>query len=207
MLKNEDILEQPEQDFEQTIDSFVESNSACSISDIENMVNKLLISLPKMNRNAIRFEMSQMVVGMEQNPTTYDLNKGLSLSQEYINRLSEILSFAQSELKVRKRCADMLLDAVNLISKASSADKRRGEFVMKYPVMVVQVEACEIFVREIEQIYSNMKLISNSISRQVSVVQMQIQLGERRSTNTTGKDFMNNSEAEEVNKTMQWENF
>ena len=152
--------------------------------------------------------MEQMIVPMQENPTTYDINDGLAKSQGYRDRLSEMLLYAQREYRLRKRCLEMLFDAVNLISKASSADKRRGEASMRYPVMVLQVEASEIFLKEIESIYNNIKTTADAISRQASVIGMQISLGERRQNNPGGKDVVPQSSAEEItNKEKSWDDF
>ena len=110
---------------------------------------------------------------------------------------------------IRKKCLDMLMDAVNLISKATSADKRRGEATLRYPIMVIQTESAEIFMKEIEFIYSNIKSTVDSISRQASVMSMQITLGERRNGNPRAIDVVPQSNAEEIssNKEKSWDSF
>ena len=120
--------------------------------------------------------------------------------------------YSQREYRVRKRCLEMLFDAVNLISKASSADKRKGEATMRYPIMVLQLESSEIFMKEIEGLLGNMKSTSDAISRQASVINMQVQLGERRRENPGAMDIVPQSNAEEVtdknsNKEIGWDNF
>lgn len=218
MIKETDILETPNESVDEVINSMVPSNGQMnSINDIQNMVDCLLNSLPKVNRNSWREEMENMIVPMQQNPTTFDINEGLALSQGYRDRLSEMLMYAQRDLKIRKRCLEMMFDAVNLISKASSADKRKGEATMRYPVMVLQVESSEIFMKEVEAILANMKSTADAISRQASVVNMQIQLGERRQGNSAGTDIVPQSGAEEItrknstkeingNKELNWDN-
>lgn len=209
MLKETDILEQTTETTDDVIDTLTknQSSTSCSLTDIENMVQSLLASLPRLNRRSLRYEMSEMVVPMEKNPSTYGINEGLALSQGYRDRLSEILSYANAEFKLRKKCMEMLFDAINLISKASSADKRKGEAVMKYPGMVLQVESSEIFMKEVESIFNNMRATTDSISRQVSVMSIQVTLGERRQGNPNGKDIVPQSDAEEVDKGKSWDNF
>ena len=161
-------------------------------------INIILNSLPIIDRNAWREEMLSMVVEIPKEPTTSTINKGLSLSQGYRERLSEMLIFAQKEERVRRRCHDMLLDMINMISKGSSADKRKAEFTGRYPFIVLQTELAETFVKEIEQVYSNMKSNTDALSRQVSVMQLQMQLGEIRNFNN---DFVDVSEEiENTNK-------
>ena len=207
-MREDDIIIQSEITSDDVIASFVPQNGLHQLVDVEKMVNQLLATLPKINKNAWRMEMEQMIVPMQENPTTYDINEGLAKSQGYRDRLSEMLLYAQREYKLRKRCLEMLFDAVNLISKASSADKRRGEASMRYPVMVLQVEASEIFLKEIESIYNNIKTTADSISRQASVIGIQVQLGERRVGNPRGLDTVPQSNAEEItNKEKSWDDF
>lgn len=208
MTKEGDIIQQPTQSIDDIIDSIPVSTSN-SILDIENIVNQLLTSLPKINRNAWRIEMEDMIVPVQKNPTTFDINEGLALSQGYRDRLSEMLIYAQREYKLRKRCLDMLFDAVNVVSKASSADKRKGEAAMKYPLMIIQTETADIFCKEIEGIYNNIKSAFESISRQASVMNMQVTLGERRQGNPKAIDVIPQSNAEEItgNKELNWDSF
>lgn len=210
-MKETDILIDPQINSDDVINSFIPSNAISQLKDIEKMTDDLLKSLPKINRVAWRQEIENMIVPMQENPTTYDINQGLALCQGYRDRLSEMLLYAQREYKLRKRCLEMLFDAVNLISKASSADKRRGEATMKYPIIVLQVESAEIFMKEIESIYTNMKNTADSISRQASVINMQIQLGERRQGNPGGNNLVPQSSAEEITgktgQQVQWDDF
>lgn len=208
-MKETDILQQPTTSTDDVIASMIPTGGLSQLSDVEKIVNDLISSLPRINRNAWRIEMENMVVPVKENPTTFDINEGLALAQGYKDRLSEMLLYAQREYKVRKKCLDMLIDAVNLISKATSADKRRGEATLRYPVMVVQVESAEIFMKEIEFIYSNIKSTTDSISRQASVMSMQIALGERRQGNPKATDVVPQSNAEEIssNKEKSWDEF
>ena len=197
-MSNNDILIQPETDFENSIDDISSKyNGTCNITDLEKMVEEMLQTLPKLKRNELRKEMEEMEVPTSQAPTTFDINRGLSISQGYKDRLTEIHTMATREYKLRKRCVEMLFDANNIVSKASSADKRKGEATMKYPMMLIQMEASETFMKEVEQVLANIKSASDTISRQGSMIQSQIQLGEYRKKNP--EDFNNlGNGAEEV---------
>jgi ATP-dependent protease HslVU (ClpYQ) ATPase subunit len=159
-------------------------------NDLEGIANNILATLPKINRNAYRREMLNMQVRVSESPTTFELNEGLAKVQGYKDRLAEMYNLANNEYRLRKRTKEMLFDAQSVLSKASSADKRSGECTMKYPLMVLNLEAAEIFVDEIEQIMANMKSTSEAISRQVSVMQMALTIGDVRRGNQ--------SEAQEV---------
>lgn len=188
MEKQTDLLNVPEKNTDELLEELDSTKNAssqiCTIVDIENLVNGMLSTLPKINKKELRKEMSEMTVPMLTTPTTFSINEGLAKSQAYRDRLSEIYIYAQNDFKIRKRCMEMIFDSVNLISKASSADKRRGEATMRYPTIVLQTEASELFLKEVEQMLSNMKTTMDSISRQASVLNMQIALGEVRRKNT-----------------------
>ena len=187
----------PEISFEETIESYKGNN--VSMADIENISNNIIKSLPVLDRNKLREEMQNMIVNIPEAPTTFDINQGLALSQAYRDRLTEIYIDIMKEVKIRKRCLEMLFDANNLISKASSADKRKGEATLKYPMQILQFESADAFLKEVEQILNNMKSTFDTFSRAGSILALQVQLGEYKGNGN--KNFDNfESEAEEIEK-------
>lgn len=204
--KPKDISEQPAKDFETVLDEVSKSpqSSGDAMADLEKMVSSILDTLPRINRNAIRFEMENMIVKIQQNPTTYDLHEGLSKSQGYKDRLGEIYNLASREFKTRERCVDMLFDAYNVVSTGKSADVRRGHATMKYPHLLIQLEAAQTFVKEIEQVLQNIKSAHESVSRQISLMQLQLQLGEiRREAKTPNNEV----EGGKTGGELDWNNF
>lgn len=188
-MANEDFSELPKTDFEEMLNEKVQtSNTAASLKDLEGTINDILSTIPRLNRQKIRQEMEKMTVRLQDNPTTLDLNEGLSKAQGYKDRLGEIYTFALREYKTRNRCIEMLFDAVNYVSNGKSADKRKGEATMLYPMHIIQREAAETFLKEVEHIIQNIKSAHDSISRQVSIAQIQVQLGEFRRGETN--DYM-----------------
>lgn len=187
----------PEISFEETIESYKGNN--VSMTDIENISNNIIKSLPVLDRNKLREEMQNMIVNIPETPTTFDINQGLALSQAYRDRLTEIYIDIMKEVKIRKRCLEMLFDANNLISKASSADKRKGEATLKYPMQILQFESADAFLKEVEQILNNMKSTFDTFSRAGSILALQVQLGEYKGNGN--KKFDNfESDAEEIEK-------
>lgn len=188
MADNEkDFLSEPENGFEEVlIDVSSKYTGPCSLQDIEDMVKDMLATLPRLNRDKLRKEMNNMDVPTFETPTTFDINTGLAKAQGYKDRLVEIYMIAQRDYKLRKRCVEMLFDAYNIVSKASSFDKRKGEATMKYPTLLLALEASETFVEEVEQYLANLKSASDSISRQGSLIQSQITLGEYRKRGSSG---------------------
>lgn len=193
MTQDGDILREPDKATEEVLDELNSNGALSTIDELEKMVNQIIATLPRLNVRKLRLEMEGMQVGLQQNPTTLDLNAGLSKAQGYKDRLAEIYTMALREFKTRKRCVDLLFDAFNHVSKGSSADKRRGEATMKYPMLLLHMEAAETFLDEVEHILHNIKSAMEAISRQVTLMQIQVQLGEvRRGAQPS------NYEAEEV---------
>lgn len=193
-----------ELNYENIIENY--DNKNVTITDIENITNDIIHNIPKLNRNELREEMSQMIVNVPENPTTFDINKGLALSQAYRDRLTEIYIDIMKEVKIRKRCLEMLFDANNLVSKATSLDKRKGDATLKYPMQILQYESADAFLKEVEQILNNMKSTFDTISRAGSILSLQVQLGEYKGNKND--DFNSfESEAEETEngiKELKW---
>lgn len=190
------IREKAETDFDVVVDTMPNA-PASTIEELEQIVAQIINTLDKMDRYKLRQEMSEMNVELHQNPTTKDLNEGLAKAQAYKDRLAEIYTSALREFKIRERCVEMLLDAYNVVSKGSSADKRKGEATMKYPMLLIQLEGAETFLKEVDHILNNVKSSMEALSRQVTLMQIQLQLGEIRRGE---KPSSFNSESEEVSK-------
>lgn len=211
---NEDFLNQPTQEFEEVlVEVSSKYNGPCNIQDLEDMVNNMLATLPRINRDKLRKEINNMEVPMFETPTTFDINNGLAKAQGYKDRLTEIYMIAQRDYKLRKRCVEMLFDAFNVVSKASSFDKRKGEATMKYPVLLLQLEASESFLEEVQQYLNNLKSASDSISRQGSLIQSQITLGEYRkrgpevpvNKGSEAEDWDYHSDSKKLKNALDWD--
>jgi hypothetical protein len=211
MTKELDLLNTPSKDFEEMLVELSTGQQIKTMSDLEKVINSIISTIPRINRNAIRREMESMNVKLNNNPTTSDLNEGLALSQAYKDRLAEIHSMALREFKLRERCVDMLFDAFNhLEAKGKSADVRRGEATIKYPMLLIHLEASETFLKEVEHVLANIRSAHESISRQVSIAQIQLQLGEiRRGSMPGGKLFAESEEITSKNKSgsKNWDEF
>ena len=115
---------------------------------------------------------------------------------------------AEREVNIRNKVLDMLSMANTVMSKASSADKRKGEALLKYPTQFIFLEAAETFRNEVQMVLNNMKATSESISRQASVLQAQITLGEihRKADNTVGSVYENDLKSS-LNNDTSWQRF
>ena len=149
-------------------------NHATTFNDVESIANRVLASMKKLEYGKLRNEMSNMNVDIYPNPTTFQLLESLAKVQGYKTRLAEISNDVEHEYN------DMLFDANQAVSKQSSADKRKGEAVIRYPVQIMQFETINSFRIEVNNYIKNMQSMGEMLSRQASLIQMQLSLGEYR---------------------------
>lgn len=161
------------------------ANATLTMEDLETLTDDIVNNLPPIDYISLRDEMSSMCVAIKENPTTFDINEGLAKSQAYRDRLVDIYILAYEHYQMRKRTIDMLIDANNMISKASSADKRRGEATLKYPMQMLNYEYAGAFLKEVEQKLNNMKNIFDMYSRQGTMLALQSNLGEYKANKNT----------------------
>ena len=206
-MHKDDIKVESAKEYEATIDEIDKNynHGFCQQNDIEMMAKEMLDTIPKIDRNKLRNEMDEMHVNVYTEPTTFNINEGLAKAQAYRERLAGILALATREYNIRYKVLEMLSMANNVSSKASSADKRKGEALMKYANQFIHLEAAETFKDEVNMFLNNMKSTSETISRQASVLQAQIALGEVRKHDILDDwDFQKPKfAAEEVNKKMK----
>ena len=208
-MTKDDIKVESVKEYESTIDEIENKydHGFCQQTDIEMMAKEMLDTIPKIDRNKLRDEMDAMHVDVYTEPTTFNINEGLAKAQAYRERLAGILVLATREYNIRYKVLEMLSMANNVSSKASSADKRKGESLMKYANQFIHLEAAETFKDEVNMFLNNMRSTSETISRQASVLQAQIALGEVRKHDILDDwDFQKpKSAAEEVNKKVKGE--
>ena len=169
--------------------------SECTYLEVAEMAKQVLSTLPELDRRALRAEMEGMTVEVLENPTTFQLTEALAKVQAYKDRLTTITNLVEREYGVRKRVMDMLSDANNVVSVATSADKRRGETVLRYPTLFLLLEECAAFKAEVANYVTNMRSKGETVSRQATLLGMQISLGEYR--HKVPDDFRKTDETEE----------
>lgn len=198
MTKPGDIQREPDKNTEEVLEELGDTGSLSSMKDLEKMIDQIIATLPRLDRYKLRKEMENMVVSLRQNPGTKDLTEGLAFAQGYKSRLAEIYNMALREYRLRNRCMDMLINAfIATEAKGKSADARQGEATMKYPMLLIHLEGSETFLKEVEHVLQNIKSAMDAISRQVSVMQIEVSIGEIRRENPTSGGSAR-SEAEEL---------
>src|SRR5574344_255951 len=108
--KPKKVIDTKGKDYQTTLNDLNEEykDKACTFTDVEDIGKTILSTLPKLDFNKLRDEMSNMHVETFENPTTFQLSEEMAQVQEYKNRLSEIMNKVEHEYLVRKRVNDML---------------------------------------------------------------------------------------------------
>ena len=196
-IDEKDLIPQKSSSQKTTLDKLDEEygDKNCSFAEVEQIGKAMIAALPKINFNKIRNEMEHMQVDVYENPTTFQITESMAKVQQYKNRLSEIASMVEHEYMTRKRVNDILFDANQAVSKQSSADKRRGEATLRFPILLLRFTEIESFRYEVTSKMNNLRSIGDTISRQASVMQMQITLGEYRKK--TPQEFEQRGEGED----------
>jgi len=196
-IDEKDLIPQKSSSQKTTLDKLDEEygDKNCSFAEVEQIGKAMIAALPKINFNKIRNEMEHMQVDVYENPTTFQITESMAKVQQYKNRLSEIASMVEHEYMTRKRVNDILFDANQAVSKQSSADKRRGEATLRFPILLLRFTDIESFRYEVTSKMNNLRSIGDTISRQASVMQMQITLGEYRKK--TPQEFEQRGEGED----------
>lgn len=171
-----------EKNYEEVLDDLNDAygDKDCTFDDVETIAKTVFGTLPIINYSSIRKEIDEMHVDTYPAPTTFQINEGLYKVQGYKERLSEITDIVEHEYSVRKRAVEMLFEANQAVSKQSSADKRKGEATIRYPILLLKLESITAFKQEISNCMNNIRSAGDTISRQASVISMQIALGEYR---------------------------
>ena len=161
----------------------------CTFTDIEEISKQLMDSLPKLDYQKIREEMYSIRVEIFENPTTFQISEGMQKVQMYKDRLAEIYTLADREHTIRKRIVEMLFDANQAVSKQSSVDKRKGEASIRWPTYIINMTLAEAFKNEVNTVINNLRSKGDMLSRQASILDMQIKLGEYRRQNGEAEEY------------------
>ena len=156
-IDEKDLIPQKSSSQKTTLDKLDEEygDKNCSFAEVEQIGKAMIAALPKINFNKIRNEMEHMQVDVYENPTTFQITESMAKVQQYKNRLSEIASMVEHEYMTRKRVNDILFDANQAVSKQSSADKRRGEATLRFPILLLRFTDIESFRYEVTSKMNN----------------------------------------------------
>ena len=81
----------PNNSFESYIEQ-IPTGTASTLQDLEKVVNGILATVPKLDRDALRYEMGEMVVEMSTNPTTFKKLLKKHIKNDWNKKISPILN-------------------------------------------------------------------------------------------------------------------
>ena len=156
------------------------ANTRHSLDDLEAMTMATIAALPPVDEDAVRAELRSINIPVYDDPTPAQLSRGLADVQAFKDRVGALANTVERVYMVRKRMLEMLFDANQAVSSASSVDKRRGEAQLRWPMLQLDLVNVEALRLELTTVMQNLRSKGDVLSRQASILQMQIQLGEHR---------------------------
>jgi len=164
--------------------------------DLEDMVAKCKLTLDKIeiinedSYNNVKKIISKFAINVEDASDPYSLSLILGKIQSHKDGLVEIVAEAQSNYILRKRMYELLFDAFSACSTEKTVDKRKGDATLRLREFSIEAIKSEAFFTYCKNILDNVESQHKTISRRLSAVQMQIQIGEL----STGKDELDNED-------------
>lgn len=133
--------------------------------------------LPKLDYNALYKEMRDLTVRSSSTPALQDINRELQLVQSAKERLCEILNNISRIYLLKKRALDILAESWSgKYSTEKSADKRSGDAVYRLSDFSLDFGQVEQIQKVALQIGQNLESVQESLSRRISIFQMQLKL-------------------------------
>jgi len=145
----------------------------------QEVVDRMLFQykyLPELDYDAIYTELKVLSIKSCPTPTLQVINLEFEKVQAAKDRLSEIFIGLLRCHSFKKRAVDILRDSWSRFSKESSADKRKGDAAYRlsdFERDFAQTDAC---LKSCLHILRNLDSLSDTLSRRVTVIQLQLKL-------------------------------
>lgn len=132
--------------------------------------------LPSLDYNAIYKEMSDLTIRSSPTPTLQIINQEIQRAQASKERLSEIMCNILKCYTLKKRAVDILTEAWSNFSQEKSADKRRGDAIYRLSDFDLDYSNTESAMKVAVQISRNLDSLQESLSRRITIFQLQLKL-------------------------------
>jgi hypothetical protein len=136
----------------------------------------MYMTLPIINYDAIHKELSELNVDSSPTPTLQLINLKLQRVQASKDRLAEIYQQVIRCYTFKKRAVNVLSEAWNKFAEGSSADKRKSDSSFRLSEFHADLAQVEALYSVCEHILRNLDSQSNSISRQITIIQSQLKM-------------------------------
>ena len=147
--------------------------------DYKYVVDRFLAmysTLPEMDYDAIHKEISELNVDSSPTPTLQLINLKLQRVQASKDRLAEIYQEVIRCYTFKKRAVNVLSESWNKFAEGSSADKRKSDSAFRLSEFHADLAQVESLYNVCEHILRNLDSQSNSISRQITIIQSQLKM-------------------------------
>ena len=132
--------------------------------------------LPKLNYAEIYEELGDLAIKSHPSPTLQVINDEIQKVQAAKERLSEIYRNVERNFFLKKRSVDILECAWAKYTSEKSADKRKGDAVMRVSNFVTDFALTEACYRVCQHIIKNLDSCHDSLSRQITVNQLLLKM-------------------------------
>jgi len=134
--------------------------------------------LPILNYPEIYEELSDLAIKSHPSPTLQIINDEIQKVQAAKERLSEIYRDVERNFFLKKRSIDILESAWAKYTSEKSADKRKGDAVMRVSNFVTDFALTECCYRVCQHIIKNLDSCHESLSRQITVNQLLLKMND-----------------------------
>jgi hypothetical protein len=143
---------------------------------IVNRIKETYSSLPILDYDELYKELAELSVKSCPTPTLQVLNVEIQKVQGAKDRLSEIFVNVLRTYTFKKRAVDILRDSWAKYANDKSADKRKADAISKTSLFEIDFGRTESMLKVCTHILRNLDSLHDSLSRRITVMQLQLKL-------------------------------
>jgi hypothetical protein len=181
--KSDESIEKKEINEEVVVVDMPDNNLPKIIGEVpkeyKDMVDRFIDmyqDLPLINYNDLYSELADLNVDSRPTPTLQLINLKLQKVQASKDRLAEIFQEVIRCYTFKKRAVNILSESWNKFAEGTSADKRKSDSSFKLSEFHADLAKIESLYNVCEHILRNLDSQSNSISRQITIIQSQLKM-------------------------------
>jgi len=146
--------------------------------DLVDRVQYQYKCLPVLNYKEIYEELSDLAIKSNPSPTLQGINDEIQKVQAAKERLSEIYRHVERNFFLKKRSVDIIESAWAKYTNEKSADKRKGDAVLRVSNFTIDFALVEACYRVCQHVIKNLDSCHESLSRQITVNQLLLKMND-----------------------------
>jgi len=143
---------------------------------LEKRIRERYLLLPKIDYDNIYKELGDLSIKSCPTPTLQVLNVEIQKVQAAKDRLSEIFVEVMQCYTFKKRAVDILRDGWARFADDKSADRRKADAIFKTSLFEIDFALIESLLKACTHILKNLDSLHDSLSRRITVIQLQLKL-------------------------------